>query len=343
MRCQRLAAAHILVSAPLIFLWEECTVTYLTLNCCTALRGGVRYRAAALCGPLLYLAVSGRPEIDVLDQDLQHTQTLPVCRSYSALCFDTFCNCFWAFSPACPGKLFRLRREDLQETLCLTAGAPDGTPLCPWSLSCEDEQTLLLCSRFGMLRLSKDGGCPLTQPWTCRTECRAAQSLPCGLLTALSTRSGGSLHLYDSSGCETACCSLPVCLFPEDLACGPSGSGYLLASLAGGSCLLHLCACSLPHPCPQPDCPSCAGDACHVVQSVACMETALSIILSAEGEHMQAVIRSGAAPAELLSTSEHTRKTIDSIVCLEQLLLEKLRAARDFCIPHPCAHKKEKK
>ncbi|MEG1547466.1 MAG: hypothetical protein RR232_04955 [Clostridia bacterium] len=71
-----------------------------------------------------------------------------------------------------------------------------------------------------------------------------------------------------------------------------------------------------------------------VIESVALEQTALSHILNAEGEKLQAMIGMAAiTPAQLLATNKSVRAMVDSIVRLEMIFQTKLGLFEDcLCV-----------
>lgn len=65
-----------------------------------------------------------------------------------------------------------------------------------------------------------------------------------------------------------------------------------------------------------------------VIESIALQETALSHILNAEGEKMQAIIcMEGVTTGELFELNRSVRKLLEAVTGLESLLQEKLEYA----------------
>ncbi len=70
----------------------------------------------------------------------------------------------------------------------------------------------------------------------------------------------------------------------------------------------------MPLPCPEPR--SCE----ELLQSVAAAQTALSRILSAEGERLKGIIASTDDAGELLEANRAVNRTLDDVICKERAL-----------------------
>ncbi|MDD4843660.1 MAG: hypothetical protein PHU31_04940 [Anaerotignum sp.] len=72
-----------------------------------------------------------------------------------------------------------------------------------------------------------------------------------------------------------------------------------------------------------------------VIESVACEQAALSHILNAEGEKLQAVLATQTDTANLLLTNASIKKTVSTITFLELVLTKKLELFEDCLCPPP--------
>ncbi|MEG0752696.1 MAG: hypothetical protein RR461_02600 [Angelakisella sp.] len=70
-----------------------------------------------------------------------------------------------------------------------------------------------------------------------------------------------------------------------------------------------------------------------IIESVALEQTALSHILNAEGEKIQAVVKAATTPAQLLEVNCSVRSMVNTIARLEMVLQSKLELFSDCLCP----------
>lgn len=331
-------------------------MTAIVLHAGQPLQGGpdIRYQGIACDGAALFLTAPSCCEIHRYDLCGTFQAAVSVCRPYTSLCFDPWEHCFWALCPNLPEKIFRLDAS-FQETQVLSVSGRGCGALRPTGLSCSDCRTLLLSGNFGIATTAKHD-CPqlhLVLDSLCGYACHALQATQNGCLAALSWGQNATVVLYDPCWAEVCRCCLPKGFCIHDMArcappCGGDETVFLLASGGnGGVCLFSCVLCPLSHkpgcpppkPCPPP-CPPLCDSAEEIRASIAKIETALSHILNAEGEKIQAVVAHYDDLCALLQTNESVRKTITDITHLEQVLYAKLQLTHQLCPeePQPPAH-----
>lgn len=74
-----------------------------------------------------------------------------------------------------------------------------------------------------------------------------------------------------------------------------------------------------------------------IIESVALEQTALSHILNAEGEKIQAIVSLATMGDEMLAVNSSVKSMVNSIAMLEMVLQSKLELFSDcLCVPTPC-------
>lgn len=296
----------------------------------------------AFDGRYYYVTLFSQEKILQLDENFQETQWFSTQRRYQALCYDSTQRCFWATSPHCYRRIFRLdslfREVDsvCLDTSCLgvmtslsylgcghklLVGFACGvaeysflsgktTPLpCPSGLV---KGVLGICP--GYLVLTQEGkNQGITTYLLPGTWCKHSPLPPSPGVTSLvyNPCGGDGVARIDSllSGCYPKISSLPVT--PHDLGFSP--------------CICNHQVCQ--------DCP-CPGECCSgvedVLQSIALVESALACILNAEGEKIQKMLSSDPSIQQMIAVNASAESMVEAVTQLESQLVEKLVALNQW-------------
>ena len=311
--------------------------------------GTETYRGMAFDGCQYYLTIHCACAIAVLDRNFGLAKKIPTRRPYTAICYDSKRDCFWAISDQCRSALFQLNPclQEIDRFIPRLAGHCPG-PLTSISFCCEGGALLAACGNqlleidtrsgsVGLLREEPKGTLFLSvaclSPYllfytlrgcAARLILASCDGTPLKERTALDGMAINSI-LLDS--CEHASGKQGLLLLANKHHCYPCLlHAHLDDEIAGA---LHPCNWAL----------SCnEGTSCHtpcacadVLESIALEEAALAHILNAEGEKLQKVIAESSVLCELLLVNESVQRTLISVTQLEQTLLSKLKALQPIC------------
>ncbi|MEG2097251.1 MAG: hypothetical protein RRY65_03710, partial [Pseudoflavonifractor sp.] len=319
----------------------------------------------AFDGSYYYFTAKYKEKILRLDRNLKGKKLISTRKIFTALCYDTKENCFWAAARNC-SEIFKLS-PGFQELDCLKLGLLPGM-ISGISYAC-GEDVLLVTTGERVLRVTKCSPPVVTELKSCpgmlMTGITAVS--PCYLYHAMQSRQ--RLCLMSDCGNLLLEAYAPKDFFLDCMIYGGTCDGYAyfqaLATHHDGCqyllgtrierailgaidpCNEDLFAegilpdCRPPKPCPTPDCDDCCPEyppccGCNqVLESVALVETALAHILNAEGEKLQKAIACATNVGELLAVNRSVATTITHVTHLEQTLYAKLDALRS-CSAAPC-------
>lgn len=308
------------------------------------------YRGIAFDACRFYLTCPDRSQICQYDKCFKFKECTAVCRPYGPICFDPACGCFWALGAGEADRIYKLDRR-LRETDCLVVQLPDFCGSIT-GLDCRDADRLLICGSFGKAEVSKSDGCAVSWIEKASEEmpCCAVASVPCGLVSAFDNKHIHGMIWQSGSCAETTQCWLPDGCKIEDLAwCGSECDGclclYVLLTRHRSYSYLMTCrfcpVCGEPsRENPQrgrrPEEPACnahpdrggpGGSTEELIRSIALVEAALSHILNAEGEKIQAVLCRCDDPCQIRQVNADVYKMVMGVIQLEQVLYAKLQTA----------------
>ncbi|MEG2000203.1 MAG: hypothetical protein RR053_02250 [Evtepia sp.] len=270
------------------------------------------------------------------------SEEIPVCRSYTCICYDSGSCCFWATSGL--RKIYKLNRC-FQEIDCITLGCRYGGVITGLSYDC-CEDALLVSAASVILKVELQGDCV-----------QRILSLPCEFVTCILALAPGFLTISLRDGEQICSVYGGDCtrLRTYHLSCDTEITSLLfsphenrqfsiVALEKKHGCYSYLEERSLnvgvlgfmpaqcnwalePPPCPPPtkDCRA------EIMESVALMEASLAHILNAEGEKLQKVIACSNDIDEILCVNRAVKETIIRATHLEQVLFEKLSLVSDCC------------
>lgn len=307
-------------------------------------------------------------QIHVYDRRLRYADCAVCRRPYGSICFDG--SCFWALSHESPGRLYRLD-PCLRETDCLSLRLPDCRGFPAGVGVFDERCLLVCGAFGAAAVSKADGELvSLVGMASEKQRFCAAASLPCGFVGACNCGGTHSLVWRDAGGGEDLRCWLPERVRIEDVAWCAADGGFWLYVLVTKQCrysrLLSCLLCSVReggsgdggscHCAAEcggrgggscrcaPDCggggcrcaPDCGDGGCcnraeEIISSVASVETALSHILNAEGEKIQAVLRRCGDTDRIRQVNADVCRTVTAITQLEQVLYAKMQIALELC------------
>lgn len=308
-----------------------------------------RYTAIAFDGCYYYITDGCKEEVQVFDTSLCYVNCIETCRSYTAICYDTQDNCFWAASSSAVGYIFKLnecmqeidRIKIISDKVCV--GIITGISYC-----C-DENCLLVTSGSIIYYVEKETGHARIMKKECDDH----------LITAVVCAYPLVIYYYIKN-CRQWCAIINR--YGEKIEDTPlSGEYYVQSALLypckdhfglfhvyelvqKHSCYNYVLNIRLPSRiseeicyCNQELCDRCCKRHCHkqgcngILESIALQEASIAHILNAEGEKLQKVIAESSDVCELLAVNESVQKTIIKATHLEHVLYAKLDAIESHC------------
>lgn len=316
---------------------QICSFQPVHCDCCS------NYKGIGFDGNHFYFTNPDNCEIHKYDMCFQKIQCIPVCREYTSICFDSFCNCFWALACKEPNRIFKLDCC-LMEIDCIAVTSKDCCYMSLTGLSCQEENYLLICGSFGIGKVPKcgDSYVKMVERSCPGLQYTAVEWLGDEFLKSFYITQSHVLELDSECDSEQIQQHLPESCYIEDMAlcrcfCNDCDSIYVLVTKKDCySYLLRCTVCCLEEefpcvPCPEPTPISCHESAANIMESIALTEASLSHILNAEGEKIQKIIAVTDCPDEIINVNDAVNKTIISITHLEQVLYAKLQIAQEIC------------
>lgn len=309
------------------------------------------FEGMAFDGQFLYLTFPAEKQIYQFSRDFIFINYFDVKRSYSALCYDSTENCFWASQSRSTQNIFKLDM-DLNEInqIQIHPRCTENLCICGLSFNCE-ENTILAACENSIFELSKDGECLRVIQKSETNVFSGVLSIAPYFAVIHSSHEKQFLSICKKeqlikSFCFLDCYKIIDLIFYSCFAAKNQKIVFFILAIDSCcrpcllKCVIELCGsklCKCNFLCRPKD----SDCTCDIIESIAQAESALAHILNAEGEKLQKAVEIADNVCELLEINNSVSRTITKVTFLEQVLYAKLDAINNLC-PDKCKNCKDK-